>query len=519
MIGTGSGDPPAPFPAARGVDLDALLDHRGCLSVYVGFERGPSRDVALLVDDRPLDQDALARWRHVCNALPALRPHDHVLTVHAAGTLDDGRPYVVVPPLAEGTLADRVEQFGALPLGAVLDAGLQLVRGLGALHASGLAHGSVSPYGAVVVDEDRVALAPPAFAALARAAALRATGDPGDDPDARYASPQVLAGALPGVLDDVYALGATLHVLLAGVVPAPGEPLPRLSDVPRPVVSLLDRALDPDPAARPGSAAEFEADLAACAPLVDYAERKRWSGRYRGVAQHAPVPPVSRDVAAVAASGPEPVAAQPVPSPTPVDARTVPVDARTVPVDARIARARRSGVIALVLVLLVLAAALLVRRGEPPGAGAQASAPAPSAEASIAVLPAPTDDAGPSSDTSSADGPVTGALCVAATSNRIQDGSEVPARQFVPQTWELRNCGTQAWEGQGWQLVRSAGTLDPAAQGLTLESTIDPGEVLEVASTLLTPSTPGPATVVYQLVAPDGQVATGELRLSVVVVP
>ncbi|MEM7387808.1 MAG: serine/threonine-protein kinase, partial [Verrucomicrobiota bacterium] len=89
-----------------------------------------------------------------------------------------------------------------------------------------------------------------------------------------YMSPQRLQGAVPTVLDDIYAIGATLHELLTGQTPVAVHGIPPTIDesrldrgierslpVPAPWVAGIEACLEKDPANRPQSIEDVAAAL------------------------------------------------------------------------------------------------------------------------------------------------------------------------------------------------------------------------------------------------------------------
>lgn len=110
-------------------------------------------------------------------------------------------------------------------------------------------------------------------------------------------APELLAGGRPSVAGDVYALGAGLYTLLAGVPPHHGpaerdvpadELLARrqfppavVPDVPHPVNALLRRTLAKNPDQRPADAEDLADALRECARMSEYSERRRWADQHR----------------------------------------------------------------------------------------------------------------------------------------------------------------------------------------------------------------------------------------------
>ena len=89
-------------------------------------------------------QEAIKRFHHEARAAGAIG-HPNICEVYDLGTLDDGRPYLVMEKLVGKTLADRIKEDGGLPLAEVADVLTQVLSGLVAAHAKGILHRDIKP--------------------------------------------------------------------------------------------------------------------------------------------------------------------------------------------------------------------------------------------------------------------------------------------------------------------------------------------------------------------------------------
>ncbi len=189
--------------------------------------------------------------------------HPHVLGLHDAVALDDGRLALVTDLLDGGTLADVVAARGRLRPGEVVTVLVPLARALAALHAQGVQHGDLAP-GNVLFDRDgRPALADLGTTRLTGEPRLEVYGTPG------YVDPAVLTGTAPGPPSDVYGLAALGWLALTGS-PPPSPPCRRplaelVAGVPEALVAAVEAAVDPRPARRPAPL-ELARALHAAAP-------------------------------------------------------------------------------------------------------------------------------------------------------------------------------------------------------------------------------------------------------------
>jgi hypothetical protein len=259
-------------PDIPGHRVGGVLGAGGFATVYRCWQLAVGREVAVKVDNRVLltERDRRRFLREV-TAAGRLSGHPHVIDVYDAGTLADGRPYLVMELCPAGSLNDALRRHGPMPAAQVRDIGIRLADALAAAHASGVLHRDIKPANILVNRFGMVGLSDFGLASIISAHGEQTASREALTP--AYSSPEMFRGEEPTVLTDVYSLAATLYALLAGRPPRfaadgrrPGlatimslhdRPVEDVPGTPPELMALLRAGLSPDPQARPRSAAEL----------------------------------------------------------------------------------------------------------------------------------------------------------------------------------------------------------------------------------------------------------------------
>jgi hypothetical protein len=304
-------------PDIPGHRVGGVLGAGGFATVYRCWQLAVGREVAVKVDNRVLftERDRRRFIREV-TAAGRLSGHPHVIDVYDAGTLADGRPYLVMELCPAGSLNDALRRRGPMPAAQVRDIGIRLADALAAAHASGVLHRDIKPANILVNRFGMVGLSDFGLASIISAHGEQTASREALTP--AYSSPEMFRGEEPTVLTDVYSLAATLYALLAGRPPRfaadgrqPGlatimslhdRPVEDVPGTPPELMALLRAGLSPDPAARPQNAAALRdalADPRRYAAAVPAGHASQASAP--SAARHGSLSPAAREPEATAA--------------------------------------------------------------------------------------------------------------------------------------------------------------------------------------------------------------------------
>ncbi len=253
--------PVAPGETIGRFELGRELGRGGFGVVYEARDVELGRSVAFKAV-RSGASDAVREQRALAEAEAAARlAHPNIVHLYDVGRCDRG-PFLIMELLRGETLDERLGR-GPLPVREAVRIAAEIARGVAHAHVQGVLHRDLKPGNVFVCDDGQVKVLDFGLAHVFGKGGI-AGGTPA------YMAPEQAAGEVGDERADVYALGVIAHELVAGRRPfADGEPgvgaggrAPELR-APAPLAKLVARMLARDPTARPASAVEVQAQLAA----------------------------------------------------------------------------------------------------------------------------------------------------------------------------------------------------------------------------------------------------------------
>jgi serine/threonine protein kinase len=148
-----------PNPNVPGSRIDRLIGEGGFGQVWRGI-RDDGNLVAIKILHLELirSSDALTRFERELEAIERL-DHRHVVRAYDHGTLDDGRPFLVLEYIEGPSLRDVIHERGSLPPLEMLAILEPLCHALATAHAYGLVHRDVKASN-VILGHDRLGARP-----------------------------------------------------------------------------------------------------------------------------------------------------------------------------------------------------------------------------------------------------------------------------------------------------------------------------------------------------------------------
>lgn len=262
--------------------IECEIGRGGMGTVYLATHLGLERPVAIKVlkAEFAADPEVAERFMREARTMARLR-HTRAAMIFDAGSLPDGRPFIVMEHVEGATLADVLAREGRLSPERAVRIACEICDVLAEAHALGIVHRDLKPSN-IMLNERGVSVLDFGIAKVLTASAdvtkTHATTESGliiGTP--RYMSPEQCMGQPVGTASDLYSVGVLVYEMLSGQPPftdqlqsavlvrqataAPPPLMARCPEAPRRLALATHTLLAKNPADRPKSAREARAML------------------------------------------------------------------------------------------------------------------------------------------------------------------------------------------------------------------------------------------------------------------
>lgn len=262
--------------------IECEIGRGGMGTVYLATHLGLERPVAIKVlkAEFAADPEVAERFMREARTMARLR-HKRAAMIFDAGSLPDGRPFIVMEHVEGATLADILAREGRFAPERAVQIACEICDVLAEAHALGIVHRDLKPSN-IMLNERGVSVLDFGIAKVLTASAdvtkTHATTESGliiGTP--RYMSPEQCMGRQVGTASDLYSVGVLVYEMLSGQPPftdqlqsavlvrqataAPPPLMARCPEAPRRLALATHTLLAKNPSDRPQSAREARAML------------------------------------------------------------------------------------------------------------------------------------------------------------------------------------------------------------------------------------------------------------------
>lgn len=186
-------------------------------TVYLAQDTYLDRLVAIkeLTVTSQTDETAFKRFIQEARAAGNLN-HPHIVTVHSL-KINQNDVYLIMEYLPGGSLRDRLNQQGRLPLEEAIRMAAQVCNGLAAAHGKGIVHRDIKPENILLAESGQAKVSDFGIAHVPRSSNGTVLTQTGFQPGTMiYMPPEQIRGQQIDGRSDVYQVGVMLHEILTG---------------------------------------------------------------------------------------------------------------------------------------------------------------------------------------------------------------------------------------------------------------------------------------------------------------
>lgn len=282
-------------------------------AVYRAHDANLDKDVAIKVlKQRQISSEIAIRFQQEAKVASKLK-HHNLVTLMDFGISEKSEPYIIMESVEGKSLADILDEVGALNLPAAVNILVQICEGMEHAHNSGVVHRDLKPSNVIVSGEDlvtaKIKVLDFGIAKLDdTSGGVTRTGTVLGTP--YYMSPEQFSGENVDRRTDIYAAGSMLFRMLTNCHPFEGDTLleimqdkksldaPRMNDVnpdldiPEAIEEVVAKSLARSPEDRHATMSEFRDALFHAmeklnVPITIHAENQKYNQEKKTVPRYA----------------------------------------------------------------------------------------------------------------------------------------------------------------------------------------------------------------------------------------
>ena len=248
-------------------ELQELIGNGGMADVYKAKDKLLDRPVAvkILHEQFRRDEEFIGKFHREAQSAARLS-HPNIVNIFDVGISGDDH-YIVMEYVPGNTLKSLIQEKGHLSVETSLRIAREIADALAMAHSNNIVHCDIKPHNILMLADGHAKVADFGIARAVTESTMTYSGNVVGS--VHYFSPEQAKGTYITPRSDVYSLGVVLYEMLTGHLPFTGETpvsiaMKHLQDEPVPlrqynpeippmVEAIVLRAMQKDPAMRPGS--------------------------------------------------------------------------------------------------------------------------------------------------------------------------------------------------------------------------------------------------------------------------